>query len=69
VLASVSDRAPCKHKVRRPVSEATEAESDRLRGRAAVGDPATRVVINLSTYDAAADRLRTAPTPKEEPQE
>lgn len=69
VLASVSDRAPCKNKVRRPVSDAAQAEADRLRGRATAQDPATRVVIDLSTYAAVADRLRTAPTPKEEPQE
>ncbi|MFE2916812.1 IS21 family transposase [Kitasatospora indigofera] len=66
VLASFSDRAPCKTKVRRPLSEAALAEAERLRGGpGAVNDPAERVVIDLSTYAAVADRLRTAPTPKE----
>lgn len=69
VLASVSDRAPCKNKVRRPLSDAALAEAELLRGRPAAGDPATRVVIDLATYAAVADRLRTAPTYKEEPQE
>ncbi|WP_405706053.1 hypothetical protein [Streptomyces sp. NBC_00069] len=67
VLASFSDRAPCKNKVRRPPSEAARAEAERLRGQqAAAGDPAERVVIDLSHYAAVADRLRTVPSPKEE---
>jgi len=69
VLASVSDRAPCKNKVRRPPSDAALAEAEKLKGRAVGADPASRVVIDLSTYAAVADRLRTAPTPREEPQE
>ncbi len=69
VLASFSDRAPCRTKVRRPLSEAALAEADRLRGTGAGSTSAERVVIDLSTYAAVADRLRTAPTPKEEPGE
>ncbi|MFJ9933891.1 Mu transposase domain-containing protein [Streptomyces virginiae] len=69
VLASFSDRAPCKTKVRRPPSAAALAEAERLRGLPAVGDPAERVVIDLSHYAAVADRLRTAPSPKEENEE
>lgn len=66
VLAAFTDRAPCKTKVRRPPSEAALAEAERLRGRAAAGDPAERVVIDLSHYAAVADRLRTAPNSEEE---
>ncbi|MGW8366839.1 Mu transposase domain-containing protein [Streptomyces wedmorensis] len=69
VLASFSDRAPCKTKVRRPPSAAALAEAERLRGLPAAGDPAERVVIDLSHYAAVADRLRTAPSPKEENEE
>lgn len=67
VLAQVSDRAPCKSKTRRPLSRAALAEAERLRGQAvARGSTAERVVINLDTYAAVADRLRTAPIPEEE---
>lgn len=68
VLASFTDRAPCKSKVRRPPSAAALAEAERLRGQA-TGSTAERVVIDLSTYAAVAERLRTAPTPEEESQE
>ncbi|WP_229848476.1 Mu transposase domain-containing protein [Kitasatospora griseola] len=67
VLASFSDRAPCKSKVRRPPSQAALAEADRLRGTGTSGSAtAERVVIDLSHYAAVADRLRTAPTPEED---
>ncbi|MFD4835242.1 IS21 family transposase [Streptomyces uncialis] len=70
VLAQVSDRAPCKTKTRRPLSPAALAEAERLRGPAPGAGSAERVVINLDTYAAVADRLRTAPTtPEEEPGE
>ncbi|MGW3956855.1 Mu transposase domain-containing protein [Streptomyces sp. NPDC004752] len=70
VLESFSERAPCKSKVRRPPSEAALAEAERLReGQAAVASAAERVVIDLSHYAAVADRLRHAPSPKEENQE
>ncbi|MFI5942778.1 Mu transposase domain-containing protein [Streptomyces uncialis] len=69
VLAQVSDRAPCKTKTRRPLSPAALAEAERLRGQATGVGSAERVVISLDTYAAVADRLRTAPTPKEEPGE
>ncbi|MFF6852408.1 MULTISPECIES: Mu transposase domain-containing protein [Streptomyces] len=69
VLAQVSDRAPCKTKIRRPLSPAALAEAERLRGQAPGAGSAERVVINLDTYAAVADRLRTAPTPEEEPGE
>ncbi|WP_370112866.1 IS21 family transposase [Streptacidiphilus sp. MAP12-33] len=70
VLAQVSDRAPCKTKTRRPLSPAALAEAERLRGRGgSAASAAERVVINLDTYAAVADRLRTAPTPEEEPGE
>ncbi|WP_249938363.1 hypothetical protein [Streptomyces mirabilis] len=68
MLASFTDRAPCKSKVRRPPSAAALAEAERLRGQA-TGSTAERVVIDLSTYAAVADRLRTAPTPEEETSE
>lgn len=66
VLASFTDRAPCKTKVRRPPSAAALAEAEHLRGQPAAGNPAERVVIDLSTYAAVADRLRSAPSSKEE---
>jgi transposase len=66
VLAAFTDRAPCKTKVRRPPSEAALAEAERLRGGTAAGNPAERVVIDLSHYAAVADRLRTAPNSDEE---
>ncbi|MEV0446198.1 transposase [Streptomyces spectabilis] len=70
VLDSFSERAPCKSKVRRPPSEAALAEAERLReGQAAAASAAERVVIDLSHYAAVADRLRHAPSPKEENQE
>ncbi|MFJ3251173.1 Mu transposase domain-containing protein [Streptomyces sp. NPDC086782] len=69
VLAQVSDRAPSKTKTPRPLSPEALAEAERLRGQAVGGSPAERVVINLDTYAAVADRLRTAPTPEEEPGE
>ncbi|MFC8718654.1 transposase [Kitasatospora sp. NPDC057198] len=70
VLASFSDRAPCKSKVRRPPSEAAIAEADRLRGTGTSGSAsAERVVVDLSHYAAVADRLRTAPTPEEDHRE
>lgn len=65
VLASFTDRAPCKTKVRRPPSAAALAEAEELRGYPPGGDPAERVVIDLSTYAAVADRLRTDPSSKE----
>ncbi|MCM2579664.1 Mu transposase domain-containing protein [Streptomyces meridianus] len=69
VLASFTDRAPCKTKVRRPPSAAALAEAEELRGRPAAGDPAERVVIDLATYAAVADRLRSDPSSKEENKE
>jgi transposase len=69
VLAQVSDRAPCKTKTRRPLSPAALAEAERLRGRTTAAGSAERVVINLDTYAAVADRLRTAPRTEEEPGE
>jgi hypothetical protein len=69
VLASFTDRAPCKTKVRRPPSSAALAEAEHLRGRPAAGDPAEKVVIDLSTYAPVADRLRNAPSPREESSE
>ncbi|MDX3516151.1 hypothetical protein PV755_45910 [Streptomyces caniscabiei] len=69
VLAQVSDRAPCKTKTRRPLSPAALAEAERLRGLAAAAGSAERVVIDLDTYAAVADRLRTAPRTEEEPGE
>ncbi|MGW8951543.1 Mu transposase domain-containing protein [Streptomyces sp. NPDC055709] len=70
VLAAFSDRAPCKNKVRRPPSQAALEEAERLRGQQqAAGNPAERVVIDLSHYAAVADRLRSVPPPKEETSE
>ncbi|MET7760289.1 hypothetical protein ABZT27_37235 [Streptomyces sp. NPDC005389] len=65
VLASFTDRNPCKTKVRRPPSAAALAEAEHLRGQPAASDPAERVVIDISTYAAVADRLLSAPSPKE----
>jgi transposase len=56
VLSAFSDGRPCKHKTRRPPSPAAAAEAARLQGLPA-GDPAARVVIDMSTYAAAAARL------------
>jgi transposase len=61
VLAAFCDARPCKHKTRRPPSPAAMAEAARLQGRPD-GDPAARVVIDMSAYAAAAARL-THPTP------
>ncbi|MGW6362310.1 Mu transposase domain-containing protein [Streptomyces sp. NPDC055092] len=66
VLGAFTDRAPCKTKVRRPPSAAALAEAEQLRGRPAAGDPAKRVVIDLSHYAAVADRLRSDPSSKGE---
>ncbi|MFB7674447.1 hypothetical protein ACFC26_23840 [Kitasatospora purpeofusca] len=72
MLASLSDRTPCKSRVRRPPSAAALAEAERLlaeaerlRGTGSDSAAAARVVIDLSHYVAAADRLRTVPTPEE----
>ncbi|WP_247720437.1 IS21-like element helper ATPase IstB [Streptomyces sennicomposti] len=62
VLSSFSDRAPCKTKVRKPPSAAALAEAERLREGPAAGSSAERVVIDLTHYDAVADRLRSAPS-------
>ncbi|WTX00926.1 IS21 family transposase (plasmid) [Streptomycetaceae bacterium NBC_01309] len=69
VLAASSDRAPCKTKVRRPLSDAANAEAERLRTERAGGSTAERVVIDLNHYAAVADRLRRAPEPREGTQE
>ncbi|MFD0032371.1 Mu transposase domain-containing protein [Streptomyces sp. NPDC055059] len=62
VLASFSDRAPCRTKVRRPPSAAALEEAERLRGQSVESDVANRVVIDLSHYAAVADQLRQNPT-------
>jgi hypothetical protein len=56
VLAAFTDQAPCRHKTRRPPSPAARVEAARLRGLPA-DDPAARVVIDMSSYAAAAARL------------
>lgn len=62
VLATFTDVGPCRHKTRRPPSADARAEAARLRGLP-VDDPAARVVIDMSSYAAAAARLgRTAAT-------
>ncbi|MGW0364801.1 hypothetical protein [Streptomyces sp. NPDC002990] len=61
VLISLSDKAPCRTKVRRPPSARPQAEAEKLRGRPET-DVANRAVIDLSHYAAVADRLREAPT-------
>ncbi|MFI8294241.1 transposase [Streptomyces sp. NPDC085614] len=68
VLASFSDKAPCRTKVRRPPSAAAQAEAEKLRGRPE-SDVANRVVIDLSHYAAVADRLRQAPTHEDQERE
>lgn len=55
VLASFSSAPPCARKVRRPPSKEALAEAERLSG-VPVADPAARVVIDMSTYVAAAGR-------------
>lgn len=62
VLAAFTDRAPCQHKTRRPPSAAARAEAARLRGLPA-DDPASRVVIDMSSYAAAAAVLTHTPPP------
>ena len=65
VLAAFTDAGPCTHKTRRPPSAAARVEAARLRGLPA-DDPASRVVIDLSTYAAAAARLnQTTPSPRD----
>jgi len=66
VLASFSDRAPCKSKVRRPPTDAALAEAERLRKGHATGSTAERVVIDLSHYAAVAEQLRHVRPPDEE---
>jgi hypothetical protein len=62
VLKAFSDARPCKHKTRRPPTDAAQAEAARLRGLPET-DPAARVVIDMSAYAAAASRLtRTTPS-------
>lgn len=63
VLKTFSDARPCKHKTRRPPTDGAVAEAARLRGLPDT-DPAARVVIDMSTYAAAAARLThtTSPT-------
>jgi len=62
VLKAFSDARSCKHKTRRPPTDAAVAEAARLRGLPEA-DPAARVVIDMSTYAAAAARLtHTAPS-------
>ncbi|MEV0324653.1 hypothetical protein ACIBKX_36955 [Streptomyces sp. NPDC050658] len=58
VLASFTDRAPCKTKVHRPPSAAALAEAEHLRGQPGAVDPAQKVVIDLSAYAVVADQLR-----------
>jgi hypothetical protein len=55
VLASFCSAPPCARKVRRPPSKEALAEAERLSG-VPVADPAARVVIDMSTYVAAAGR-------------
>ena len=60
VLAAFTDRAPCRHKLRRPPSPAAVAEADRVRAGGAPG-PAEQVVIDFAYYVAAAvDRQKPA---------
>lgn len=62
VLAAFTTEAACRHKTRRPPSAVARAEATRLRhlhGGLPVTDPAARVVIDMSTYAAAAARLTT----------
>ncbi|HET9518468.1 MAG TPA: hypothetical protein VFO77_12145 [Actinoplanes sp.] len=61
VLEQFTTAGRCDHKTRRPPSAAASAEAARLRGMP-VTDPAARVVIDLSTYAAAAARLKTPPS-------
>jgi transposase len=62
VLAAFTSTRPCHRKARKPPSAAALAEAARLRG---TPGPAQRVVIDLATYAAAAQRL-TRPANKEE---
>ncbi|MGW3326305.1 Mu transposase domain-containing protein [Streptomyces virginiae] len=68
VLASFSDKAPCRTKVRRPPSAAAQTEAEKLRGRPET-DVANRVVIDLSHYAAVADRLRQTPNHEDQERE
>ncbi|MEV6495029.1 hypothetical protein AB0M20_41370, partial [Actinoplanes sp. NPDC051633] len=61
VLERFSTGQRCQHKTRRPPSAAAMVEASRLRG-VATGDPAARVVIDMSTYAAAAARLKNPPS-------
>src|SRR5690349_9103199 len=56
VLSAFTDAGPCRHKTRRPPSAAARTEAARLRGLPA-DNPAARLVIDMSSYAAAAARL------------
>jgi transposase len=61
VLSAFTDAGPCRHKTRRPPSQAARVEAARLQGLS-TDDPAARVVIDMASYAAAAARLNQ-PTP------
>jgi transposase len=62
VLSGFTDTDACRHKTRRPPSAAARAEAARLRGLSS-HDPAARVVIDMTSYAAAAARLnQTTPS-------
>jgi len=56
VLSAFTDAGPCRHKTRRPPSQAARVEAARLQGLPS-DDPAARVVIDMASYAAAAARL------------
>ena len=64
-LAAFSHERPCHHKTRRPPSPAALAEAAFLAGLPTNG-PAAHVVIDLSTYAAAATALGRTRTPEEQ---
>lgn len=66
VLESFTDRAPCRTKVRRPLTRAALEEAERLRGAGTGASSAERGVIDMSAYAALADRLRSVPKTEEE---
>lgn len=66
VLRTFCDARACKHKTRRPPTDAAQAQAARLRGLPAT-DPAARVVIDMSTYAAAAARLTRTTPPSNSP--
>ena len=58
VLATFSDREPCRGKTRRPPSDAALAEAERIRRSRAGGADGEHVVLDFADYAGQARPLR-----------